>query len=193
MRHQKHPLMEITLITSNRNKAREFKLILRDFAKIITFAMEYPELRSDDPREIVALAAKQLAEKMQRPVMVEDSGLFIRALNGFPGTCTKYVFERIGNKGILKVMSGKKDRTCYYKSAIAYCAPGEQPKTVIGIEEGRLATKETGTKGWGQDPIFIPKGKRKTYGESRKKDSVNLFRKSGLEKIRQLLEKEVVS
>jgi len=175
------------LVTSNKNKVNEFKLVLEPEFKVEQIKLEYPELRSDDPEEVVKMAAKQLSEILDKTVVVEDSGFFIKSLKGFPGTCTKYNFERIGNKGFLKLMKGKKDRTCYYKSAIGYCEKGKDPVSFLGIEEGKVSSKEKGNKGWGQDPIFIPKGKRKTYGELREKNSVNVFRKKALLKLKDYL------
>jgi XTP/dITP diphosphohydrolase len=179
--------MKILLITSNDNKIREFKLFLEPEITVEVLKMEYPELKSDGPEEITELAAKQLAEKLGRAVVVEDSGFFIRALNEFPGTCTKYVFKRIGNEGLLKVMKEIKDRTCYYKSAIGYCEPGKKPVSFLGIEEGKVALKALGKNGWGQDPIFVPKGKNKTYGQLRKKGDINLFRTRALERLKKYL------
>ena len=184
----------ITLITSNPNKLREFKAVLEPEVKVEHMKLEYPELRSDSPEEIVKLAAKQLADMLGKAVVVEDSGFFIRALSGFPGTCTAYVFKRIGNEGLLRVMKNVKDRACYYKSAIGYCEPGEDAVAFSGVEEGRVAQKVRGKFGWGQDPIFMPFGKRQTYGELRnpkRKDadkySVNIFRKNALEKLKAFL------
>ncbi|MCP3686248.1 MAG: non-canonical purine NTP pyrophosphatase [bacterium] len=178
--------MKLSLVTGNKNKVREFKLLMGSDLEAIN--LEYPELKSDDPCEISRIAAKTLAEKMKKTVIVEDSGLFVKALNDFPGTSTKYIFNRIGNKGTLKLMKGVKDRKCWYKSAIGYCEPGKQPISFLGTEEGKIASKEKGTAGWGQDPIFIPKGKQKTYGETRKPGDVNIFRKRAIEKLIAYLE-----
>ncbi|MBN1156317.1 non-canonical purine NTP pyrophosphatase [Candidatus Woesearchaeota archaeon] len=183
--------MKVFLITSNENKIREFKLFLEPQIEVEAYQFEYPEIRSDDPCEITEVAAKQLAEKLKKPVIVEDSGFFIRALDEFPGTCTKYVFQRIGNEGLIKTMKGIKDRSCFYKSAIGYCEPGQKPVSFLGIEEGKVALKPAGKNGWGQDPIFIPKGKSKTYGQMRKKGDINFFRRRALEKLKRFLDKTV--
>ena len=76
--------MQITLITSNKNKLKELKKYLEPEISIIHIGQEYRELRSDDPEEIAKDAAKMLAEKLKKTVMVEDSGLFIKSLNDFP-------------------------------------------------------------------------------------------------------------
>ena len=78
--------MIINFVTCNKNKVREFKQILKDKFEVEQLAIDYPELRSDDPEEIVKLAVKQLADKLGKTVVAEDSGLFVKALNGFPGT-----------------------------------------------------------------------------------------------------------
>ncbi len=173
-----------TLITGNEQKIKEFEFVLKgQGVQFEVLRAEKPELRSDDPCEIVEVAAKTFAEKLGKAVVVEDSGLFINALKGFPGTCTKYVHERISNSGILRLMKGEKNRRCQYKSAVGYCEPGKAPTCFLGTEEGRIAAKENGKMGWGQDPIFIPKGSSKTYGELRKKGEVNKFRLEAIGKL----------
>lgn len=181
--------MPICLATHNLNKVTEFKRVLEPAVIIEHLDIEYPELRSDDPEEVVRVAALALSRKLDRPVLVEDSGLFIDALAGFPGTCTAYVFSRIGNAGILKLMKGVRDRRCWYKSAVGYCEPGGEPKSFLGVEEGSIAQAVRGKHGWGQDPIFIPKGSRKTYGECRKPGDVNVFRHKALSLLKAFLAK----
>lgn len=176
------------LITSNEEKILEFELALKGSGiRFEVLRAEKPELRSDDQCEIVKVAAKTFAERLGKAVVVEDSGLFIEALKDFPGTCTKYFYKRIGNKGILQLMRGIKNRRCRYKSAVGYCEPGKEPVCFLGSEEGRIAGKEKGKMGWGQDHIFIPKGKSRTYGELRKKGDVNLFRREAILKLARFL------
>ena len=160
--------MQINLITSNLGKVKEFESALGKEIKINHIKKEYKELRSDSPEEIAKESAKRLAEEMQMPVVVEDSGLFIQALNDFPGTCSAYIHKRIGLRGILKLMKGLEDRTCYYRSAVAYCEPGKDPISFFGEEKGILSDDIKGVYGFGHDPIFIPEGSKKTYGEMEK-------------------------
>jgi len=176
--------MIINLVTQNPNKIKEFKLILEPEIEVKPLRVEYPELRSDDNVEIVKMAAKMLAEKFGMKIVVEDSGLFIEALNGFPGTCTAYICKKIGNKGILRLMEGVENRRCWYRCAIGYCEPNENPIAFEGEEEGIITLEEKGKGGWGEDPIFIPTGETKTYGELRKDNDINLFRKRALERLK---------
>lgn len=181
--------MIINFITSNKGKVREFKEILKSIAKVRHIEMSYPELRSDDPEEIAGLAAKQLADLMNKTVIVEDSGLFIEALNGFPGTCSAYIHKRIGLNGIIKLMQNVKNRRCEYRSAVGFCIPGREPVSFLGEEDGIVAEEIRGSYGFGHDPIFIPKGSKKTYGEMKKVEKVKKFRRRAVLKLMKYLRK----
>lgn len=172
--------MKIYLITCNKGKVREFKQILGSKVEVEQLAIDYPELRSDDPEEIARLAAKQLADKLGKEVVVEDSGLFIKALNGFPGTNSAYIHKRIGLDGILKLMEGIEKRECMYMSAVGYCKPGKKAVSFLGVEKGKISEKIRGENGFGHDPIFIPDGLSKTYGEMDDCEEKKKFRRKAV-------------
>ena len=182
--------MEINLVTSNPGKVKELKTYLEPNIKISHIEMEYRELRSDNPEEIAKESAQRLANELKKPVVVEDSGLFIKALNDFPGTCSSYIHKRIGLKGILKLMEGIKDRECTYKSAIAYCEPGKKPISFLGEEKGSIAKEIKGSHGFGHDPIFIPEKSNKTYGEIENCENLKKFRKKAAERLKHYLLEE---
>ncbi len=182
--------MKIYFVTCNKGKVREFKEILEPEINVEQLAIDYPELRSDDPAEIAKLAAKQLADLLKKPIVVEDSGLFIKALNDFPGTCSAYIHKRIGLEGLLKQMKNVKDRTCFYRSAVAYCRPGQEPLSFVGSEKGRISEKVKGRHGFGHDPIFIPGKNRKTYGQMQDVEKVKKFRRKAVLKLKKFLKNE---
>jgi XTP/dITP diphosphohydrolase len=179
--------MKIFFVTHNKGKVREFKQILNGVAEVEQIDDDYPELRSDDPEEIVKEAVKKLADKYKKPIVAEDSGIFIKALNDFPGTCSAYTHERVGLKGLLKLMDSVKDRSCEYRSAVGYCEPGKEPVSFLGKEKGLLSEKELGTNGFGHDPIFIPEGSSKTYGEMDDVEQVKKFRRRAVLKFVEFL------
>ena len=179
--------LTINFVTSNFGKVREFRQILEPKIKISHIQMSYPEIRSEDSGEIARHSAKELAEKLKKNIVVEDSGLFIKALNGFPGTYSATVHKKIGLDGILKLMKGVKDRVCVYKSAVAYCEPGKKPISFLGEEEGKIADSMRGSFGFGHDPIFIPEGSNNTYGEMKNVDNLKKFRRRAVEKLRKFL------
>lgn len=181
--------MKILFVTHNPGKVREFNQILSGFADVEQLNDDYPEMRSDNPEEIVKEAVKKLAEKYQKPIVAEDSGLFINALNEFPGTSSAYIHKRIGLKGLLKLMNGMTNRSCEYRSAVGYCEPGKEAVSFLGIEKGEIASEERGTHGFGHDPIFIPTGSDKTYGEITNVEEAKKFRREAVLKLVEFLKK----
>ena len=179
----------INFVTSNKGKVKEFRQILEPEIKVSHIQLFYQELRSDNPEEIARMSAETLANKLKKNVVVEDSGLFIKALNDFPGTCSAYIHKRIGLKGILKLMKGVKDRECTYKSAVAYCEPNKKPTSFLGEENGKVAESIRGHFGFGHDPIFIPEGSSKTYGEIKNCEKLKKFRRRAVLKLREFLNK----
>ena len=148
---QRHKLY---FVTTNAGKMREAGLLFRDYFDVEQIDMAYPELQEDDLSKVAAYGAKYCAERLDRPLIVEDAGLFISALKGFPGPYSAYVQRTLGNPGILKLMAGVSDRRAEFRSVVAYCAPGEEPTTFAGIWWGEILTEEVGTNGFGYDPIF---------------------------------------
>ena len=179
--------MQISLVTSNLGKVKEFKVALGDGIKVNHLKKEYKELRSDDNKEIAEESAKRLAKELKIPVVVEDSGLFIKALKDFPGTCSSYIHKRVGLAGILKLMEGIQDRTCYYRSAVSYCEPGKNPVSFVGEEKGKISQEERGNHGFGHDSIFIPDGSDKAYGEMENCETIKKFRKKAVLQLKEYL------
>lgn len=147
-----HP--KIYFVTTNAGKVREAEHLFREYFDVEQINMSYPELQDNDLSKIAAYGAKYCAEELKKPVIVEDSGLFIDALNGFPGPYSSYVQKTIGNKGILKLMQNVENRRAEFRSVIGYCAPGEQATTFMGNWWGEILTEEVGSNGFGYDPIF---------------------------------------
>ncbi len=175
--------MRIFLATSNKGKLREFRQILHGTAELEHIDMSIDERRSDDPEEIVRDKAERLSEATQKTVICDDSGLFIDSLNDFPGTCSAYIHNRIGLKGILKLMEGISQRGCEYRCAVAIASPGERAKSFLGTERGRISDAIKGEKGFGHDPIFIPEGYDQTYAEMENPGEIKKFRRDAVLKL----------
>lgn len=182
--------LSINFATSNLGKLKELRQILEPEIKVNHIEISYPEMRSNNPEEIARMSAEMLANNLKKNVVVEDSGLFIKALNDFPGTCSAYVHKRMGLNGIIKLMKGIKNRGCTYKSAVAYCEPGKKSISFLGEEKGSIAEKIKGNFGFGHDPIFIPEGNSKTYGEMKNAEEMKKFRKMVVLKLRNYLLKK---
>jgi XTP/dITP diphosphohydrolase len=103
------------------------------------------------------------------PIFVEDAGLFIDALNGFPGPYAAYVYKTIHNNGVLKLMEEEKNRKAVFQSVIAFCSKETPtPVSFFGESKGEITQTqriEAGKSGFGFDPIFKPEGSKKTFAE----------------------------
>ena len=96
--------------------------------------------------------------------MKNDTGLFIEALNGFPGPYTHYVDEHLGEDGILKLLENEENRNACFIEAFAYCEYGKEPVVFKSVTKGTIAKEKSGSYGWSWDFIFIPEGEEKTMG-----------------------------
>jgi XTP/dITP diphosphohydrolase len=151
----------VFFVTGNVHKFNEGRRVLAKY-KISTamLNLETIEIQDDNLENIVRISAIDAAKKSNMPVLVEDAGLFITALNGFPGPYSSYVYRTMGTKGILKLMGNERKRDAYFLSAVAFSAFQNQsdPKTFIGRIEGRIPHEVKGKQGFGYDPIFEPLG-----------------------------------
>ncbi|MCK4928845.1 MAG: non-canonical purine NTP pyrophosphatase, partial [Methanosarcinales archaeon] len=102
---------KIFFATGNAHKLREAKNILGEVGyEVEQLDCDYPELQADDLDTISAYGARWCADKLDRDVMVDDSGIFIDVLNGFPGPYSRYVEDHLGNRNVLKLMEGVANR-----------------------------------------------------------------------------------
>jgi XTP/dITP diphosphohydrolase len=174
--------MKLIFVTGNQHKFREAERILKEYNVIIGRKdVECEEIRSESCEEIALACLKLLRRKVNKPFFVEDSGLFIKALNGFPGTLSSWVFKKIGNEGILKLMKGERMRDAYFLSAIAVW-DGRRERVLTGKVDGYISSELRG-KGFGYDPIFIPAGSEKTFGEDEKVKSLCSHRRNSMRKL----------
>ena len=172
--------MLVTFITGNEHKVKEARDIFEKFGIEVNHENPgYPEVQGSI-EEVAAYGAKYVAEKLQKPIIVDDTGLFIRALNGFPGTYSSYVQETLTNKGIIKLLKDEQDRYAEFRSCIGYCAPKCEPKTFLGTVAGEILSEERGNNGFAYDPLFYVKEYNKTFGEltTGEKDECSHRRKS---------------
>jgi XTP/dITP diphosphohydrolase len=119
----------IHFVTGNKGKFVEASGILGD---LIQSDIGYTEIQADTLEEVAAFGMKEVLQREQDPVMLEDAGLFIEALGGFPGVYSAYAQKTIGN----------------------YAEPGQETRMFAGEVHGMIGFEARGTKGFGYDPIF---------------------------------------
>jgi XTP/dITP diphosphohydrolase len=156
--------------TGNIHKFNEVRSILTKLDIAVgMLRMKDTEIQSDSLAEIAQESARDVFKRCNLPVIVEDAGLFINALKGFPGPYAAYTYKTIGNKGLLKLLQGAENRKARFKSAIAYCeSENTAPVVFEGEAEGEITVAErvgNGKSGFGFDPIFKPDGSAKTFAE----------------------------
>lgn len=159
--------LKILFITTNKHKFQEVRDILAEFdIEVEHELMKYPEDNEDDMEEVSKKAAKLLAEKFGKPVVLEDTGLFFEAYNDFPGAQPKFIFNAIGYDGIFRLLKDK-NRNAYFKTVAGYCEPGEEPVLFEGIMRGRITEKvfNEDRDSMPYDRVFIPDGYNVTISD----------------------------
>ncbi len=166
---------ELVFITSNKHKVKEIRALANSESRDITIAhlnYDYPEFQLDEIETVAEESVNYIRRyeqiKEEKPFFIEDSGLTIPALNGFPGPFSAFVFNKIGNAGILKLMVDKngEERRATFKTVVAFCESLEKaPMLFVGTSEGRIANAARGEGGFGYDPIFELESANKTFAE----------------------------
>jgi XTP/dITP diphosphohydrolase len=171
-RKEKFPLKGrvVFFATGNIHKFNEARRVLAEYKIAVgMLRMKDTEIQSASLMEIAQASVREVFRRCGLPVIVEDAGFFIDALNGFPGPYAAYAYKTIGNKGLLKFMKSVENRKAWFQSAIAYCdSEAEAPVVFEGEAEGEITVDErsgSGKSGFGFDPIFQPDGSAKTFAE----------------------------
>ena len=153
--------------TGNKGKYEEAAQVAKEFdIQLKQLNFEKLEIQSNNLQEIASYAARHSAAATKRPVVVEDAGLFVQALNGFPGPYSSYVYDTIGYQGILRLMDNTSKRRAYFRAVVAFCSSRSLPNCFSGVVRGDISSKAKGKNGFGFDPIFIPlKGGNQTFAE----------------------------
>jgi XTP/dITP diphosphohydrolase len=157
--------------TGNINKFNEARSILsKSGIAVGMLRLKGDEVQSESLKEIAQKSVQNAYGRCHLPIFVEDAGLFIEALKGFPGPYAVYVFHTINNRGILKLMEKEKNRKAAFQSVIAYMdgSRRNEPLCFFGESKGAITNVERveqGKSGFGFDPIFQPSGRDKTFAE----------------------------
>ena len=175
---------DVFFASSNVHKYEEAEKILSEFGiKLGFFKTGLTEIQEDSLSKIAeqkSVYAYNETRKMKsfapKPsaVIVEDDGLFIDSLSGFPGPFSSYAFKTLGNNGILKLVGN--NRNAQFRAVIAYCDSNETPDANVKLFESSIAgtiSENIQGNGWGYEPIFIPENQTKTYAELADKNKLS--------------------
>lgn len=170
-------------VTSNIHKFNEAKHIIEDLE---IYKMEMVEIQ--DNIELIAMyKAIQAYSKLKKPLIVEDTGLFLESLNGFPGEYSVWLYKKIGCKGVLDLLKDDNERRGKMITVIAYIDQ-EGIKLFKGSLNVRISDRERGV-GFGFDPILIPEGYDFTLAENPSFKLENSHRAIAFKKLKKFLSK----
>ena len=163
-------------ITGNWSKILSAKEVLEPLGiKVEHIKMDTTEIQADKVEEIAMHSAKEASDKLKKSVLKNDTGLFIEALNGFPGPYTHYVDEKLGEEKILKLLENEKNRNACFIEAYAYCEYNKDPIVFTSVTKGKIALEKSGQYGWSWDFIFIPDGYNKTLANYPDEERVKIW------------------
>lgn len=158
----------IYFITGNKGKVVEAQnKFLELNIEVIQKNVGYPEIQAINLEDVALYGAEHIQKRISHPFILEDAGLFIESLNGFPGVYSSYIYHTIGLKGILGLMENFKDRDrkAVFRSVFAFAVSDDKPRLFIGECPGKISTAKAGEYGFGYDPIFIADGESKTFAQ----------------------------
>jgi len=179
--------MELYFVTSNTNKVREAERILK--VKLNKISLDIEAIQTLHVEEVVKDKARKAFDAVKKPVFVEDTGLYIKAWNGFPGALIKWLLKCLGDDGICKIL-GNYDRTTVVRTCIGIY-DGKTHQVFTGEVKGKIVEKPRGDANFGWDSVFMPDGYEKTYAElpPHIKDKIST-RKLAFEKMKEFLDKQ---
>ncbi len=175
-------MKKILIGTHNNGKFKEIAYLLPKKYKKVSPV----ELNIKSPKETgktfisnSKLKVKFFSKFVNYPVISDDSGLCIKALNNMPGIYSARLAKKHGSfframKFILKKMKNKKNRKATFVCCLSYKNKKGKILTVQGNLKGKISTKILGKKGFGYDPIFIPLNEKLTFGQISKIKKINM-------------------
>ncbi|MFE4037644.1 MULTISPECIES: XTP/dITP diphosphatase [Priestia] len=160
-------MREIIIATKNAGKVKDFETLFSPKGFKVKSLLDFPEIEDVEETgvtfaENATLKAEAISSALNKPVIADDSGLAIDALNGEPGVYSaRYAGEnKDDNANIEKVLQKLNDvpfekRTARFHCALAIAVPGKRTEIVEGTCEGHILEGKRGENGFGYDPIFF--------------------------------------
>ncbi len=162
--------MKLFFATGNRNKFEEVKKVTDRYGIELEWSdVDVVEQKLKTEKEVAIAKALSALKILNKPVLVEDTGIYFEAYRDFPGPNAKVVMNGIGREGILKLLEGK-PRGAKFVTSFAFATPAMHPITFIGECRGRIAEKISPNISFAYDSIFIPDGEMRAFSEMTKEE-----------------------
>jgi len=143
-------------VTTNPGKIREARQYLGD-ETITDYDYDYPEIQSESMETIAAEGARDAYRTLGEPVVVDDSGLFMSGLEGFPGPYSSYVEDKLGIERVWQLAEEMEDRTASFRCVMAYCdgEPFEASPDPVNKDDRAAAAASAGDAAQEDDPLPV--------------------------------------
>ena len=159
-------MTKVQLITSNLGKLKEFRAALEPLGyDVAHLPLEVEEIQADTLEEVVVDCMRQVRALKVKDFIIDDSGLFVDALKGFPGVYSSYALRTLGCEGLLKLLEGADKRTARFECCVGCSLEGREDIVLSEACEGRIVQGMRGQGGFGFDPVFAAKGEERTFAE----------------------------
>lgn len=156
-------MLQLVCASANPDKVAEIAAILHGVVDLVPRPDEVPEVveDADSLTGNARLKATAICVAAGLPAVADDTGLFVDALRGAPGVHTaRYAGEHASYADnrvkLLAALDGSPERAAQFRTVAIVVWPGGREVVVEGVCAGRIAEYETGQRGWGYDPVFIP-------------------------------------
>ena len=162
-------LRRLTFVTGNAGKLAEMSALLAPLGiEVVQDGRGYPEMQTASLGAVTEAGARHLlAAGLAPPFILEDSGLFVAALRGFPGVYSRNALDTIGCAGLLRLLQDVEleMRSATFQTDLAYVDGTGAVHHFEGACKGRIAERAAGAGGFGFDPIFSPHGQAATFAQ----------------------------
>lgn len=162
--------MKLFFVTGNRNKFEEVKKITDRYGIELEWSdIDIVEQKLKTEKEVAIAKALSALKILNKPVLVEDTGIYFEAFKSFPGPNAKVLLNGVGREGVLKLLEGK-PRGAKFVTSFAYGTPNFHPIAFTGECSGKIAEKISPIISFAYDAIFIPEGESRTFSEMTKEE-----------------------
>jgi len=179
--------MVLYFITGNKNKLKEIRSMIPNIRKI---DMDLDEIQEIDPKKIIRAKMNEALKHHDGEFIIEDTSLYLDCLNGLPGPLIKWFMKTIGNEGLSDIALKSGNTKATAKTIIGYARSNKKTYFFTGSVKGNII-RPKGKTSFGWDPIFQPKGYKKSFAQmTRKQKNEISMRKKAAKKLKKFLESQ---
>lgn len=163
-------MKDLFFVTGNRDKFEEARKFLEKHdINLIISDISIPEKKYPTEKEVAISKAYAAVKLLNKPLIVEDTGIYFEAYNNFPGPNAHIVFDGIGYEGILKLLEGK-NRAAFFRTTVTFIKPALNPISFTGECQGKISEKVSERVDFAYDALFIPESETRTFSEMKKEE-----------------------